>query len=100
MKYLIREINPNQAKKTLKGSKINPARTKRDKEGLGIKYTKLSLNFLGANCRSINNKHACVADILDMKVVDIGFFPNLTQKKPKFKGFTSFVKYQNVDSTA
>ena len=32
------------------GRKMNPDRIKRDKEDLGIKYTKLSLNFLGANC--------------------------------------------------
>ena len=43
------------------GRKINPDRTKRDKEGLGIKYTRLSLNFLAANCRSINNKQASVS---------------------------------------
>ena len=55
------------------GGKINPDRTKRE-EGLGIKYTKLSLNFLGANCRSINNKQASVSDILEIRAVDVGFF--------------------------
>ena len=65
------------------GRKINPDRTKWDKEGLGIKYTKLSLNFLGANCRSINNKQASVSDILESRAVDVVFFFRTQhEKKP------------------
>ena len=74
------------------GRKIKPVRTKRDKEGLGIKYLKVSLNFLGANCRS-NNKKSSISDILEIRAVDVGFFSELnTKKPPKFKGFTSLSK--------
>ena len=75
------------------GRKINPDRTKRDKEGLGIKYTKLSLNFLGANCRSINNKQSSISDILESRAVDVVFFFRTQHEKTsKFKGFNSFCK--------
>ena len=68
---------------------------KRDTEGLGIKYTKLSLNFLGANCRSINTKQANVSEILEMRVVDIGFFRNSTQKNPlNLRDLRLFAKLQ------
>ena len=71
---------PKSGLKNLKGRKINPDRIKRDKEGLGIKYTKLSLNFLGANCRSINNKQARVSEILESSAIDVGVFSELNTR--------------------
>ena len=81
IKYLVREIYRNHVLKNRWGRKINPDRTKKDQEGLGIKYTKISLNFLGAKCRSINNKQSSISDILERDLLRV-------------------VKHQNVDSTA
>ena len=66
-KYLVRELYRKHALKTVGGEKIKPDRTKMDKEGLGIKYSKVSINFLGANCRSINNKQSSISDILEIR---------------------------------
>ena len=74
--------DPKQGDKTTNKKKLNCNRKRKDKEGLGIKYTKLSLNILGANCRSINNKQASITEILDKRAVDIGVFSELNTKKP------------------
>ena len=65
----------------------------KDKNVLGIKCFKLSINILGANCCSLNNKKASITEIMEIRSVDIGVFSELnTKTPPKFKGLTTFSK--------
>ena len=66
---------------------------------MGFKYCKFSINIMGANCRSINNKKASINEIMETRSVDIGVFSELnTKNPPKIKGFTPSVRSQKARS--